>query len=343
MAEEAKQSRRATLVDVAKLAKVSPSAVSRTFTAGASVSKKTRLRVLKAAEELGFRPNILARSLMTGRSALIGLVSNAFNNPYVMNIIDVFTTELQNRNLRPLVFNFSGKHDWSETLTLMSQYQIDGIVIASSTLDPAFIAKVGGSSIPAVIAFGRSIQEHGIDSVFVDNVDGGRIAARELLQRGYRDLGFVGAPEYVTTSQDRLTGFRDQIASAGMTAPKVIHGDEYSHAAGFKATVELLKRHPELDGLFCADDLIGMGALDALRTVLKRKVPEIGVIGFNDIEMASWPSHSLSTLRTHTDQIVISAIDMLQARIENGPKPKEKRILSCEMVVRDSLRSLRSS
>ena len=343
MAEDGKQSRRATLVDVAKLAKVSPSAVSRTFTAGASVSKKTRLRVLKAAEELGFRPNILARSLMTGRSALIGLVSNAFSNPYVMNIIDVFTTELQNRNLRPLVFNLTGKHDWVETVRLMSQYQIDGIVIASSTLEPEFVARVGKSKIPAVVAFGRSIGEDGIDSVSVDNVEGGRIAAREFLRRGYGRLGFIGAPEFVTTSQDRHIGFRDQLAADGKASPKVQHAQEYSHAAGFAAAVELLERHPEIDGLFCADDLIGIGALDALRTRLKRKVPDTGVIGFNDIQMAGWPSHSLSTLRTHTDQIVVSAIDMLQARIENGPRPKEKRIISCEMVVRDSLRPVTSS
>lgn len=340
MADEGKQTRRATLVDVAKLAKVSPSAVSRTFTAGASVSKKTRLRVLKAAEELGFRPNILARSLMTGRSALIGLVSNAFSNPYVMNIIDIFTTELQYRNLRPLVFNLTGKHDWVETVTLMSQYQIDGMVIASSTLEPEFIAQVGQSNIPAVIAFGRSLGEDGIDSVFVDNVEGGRIAAREFKRRSYGTLGFIGAPEFVTTSQDRLLGFRDQLAAEGLAPPRVLHAEEYSHAAGFAAAIELLTKYPDIDGLFCADDLIGIGALDALRIRLHRKVPETGVVGFNDIQMAGWPSYGLSTLRTHTDQIVVSAIDMLQARIENGPKPKEKRMISCEMVARGSLRAL---
>lgn len=339
MVENGKPGRRATLVDVARLAEVSTSAVSRTFTAGASVSKKTRLRVLKAAEELGFRPNILARSLMTGRSALIGLVSNAFSNPYVMNIIDVFTAELQNRSLRPLVFNLSGKHDWAEVVTSMSQYQIDGMVIASSTLDPELIARVGSSNIPAVIAFGRSLGEDGIDSVYVDNVEGGRIAAREFLRRGYKSLGFIGAPELVTTSDDRFAGFREQLAAAGAAAPRILHAREYSHAAGLKAAIELLESCPEIDGLFCADDLIGMGALDALRTSLNRKVPDTGVIGFNDIQMAGWPSYSLSTLRTHTDQIVVSAIDMLQARIGNGPRPKEKRIISCEMVVRDSLRA----
>jgi DNA-binding LacI/PurR family transcriptional regulator len=334
------QSRRATLVDVAHRAKVSTSAVSRTFTTGGSVSKKTRDRVLKAAEELGFRPNILARSLMTGRSALIGLVSDAFGNPYVMNILDVFTSELQKKNLRPLVFNLTGKHDWNETVALMSQYQIDGLVIASSTLDSAFLETVWRSRIPTVITFGRSTDEQQIDAVFADNVEGGRIAARAFLRRGYKKLGFVGAPEHVTTSHDRLMGFREFLAHEGADAPTVIHAKDYSHASGLKATAELLRVHPELDGLFCADDLLGIGAVDALQTEFGRGVPDTGVIGFNDIQMASWPSHRLSSVRTHTDEIVISAIDMLEARIRKTSKPKEKRIISCELVVRQSLRPL---
>jgi DNA-binding LacI/PurR family transcriptional regulator len=155
--QDQEKKRRATLVDVAKLAKVSTSAVSRTFTPGASVSKKTRTRVLKAAEKLGFRPNILARSLMTGRSALIAVVSNAFGNPYIMQIVDTFTLELQHRGLRPLVFNLSSTYDWSETVALMSQYQIDGIAIASSTLSPTFVESVLESGIPTVMAFGRAV------------------------------------------------------------------------------------------------------------------------------------------------------------------------------------------
>jgi DNA-binding LacI/PurR family transcriptional regulator len=334
--------RRATVIDVAKLARVSPSAVSRTFTPGAAVSKKTRGRVMKAAEKLDFRPNILARSLITGRSALIAVVTNAFSNPYVVDIIDAFTLELQNRSLRPLVFNLGGAHDGTGTVALMSQYQIDGIVLASSTLSPDFVASVGAASIPTVMAFGRAPAELGISSVYADNVEGGRIAARELLKRGYKNLGFIGGPQNATTTQDRLSGFREQLSQEGAKPAVVVYGSEYSHAAGRKTAIDLLRERPEIEALFCADDLLGVGALDGIRMVLGRAVPkQVGVIGFNDIQMASWDSYNLATLRIHVRDLVVNSIDLLQARIQQGPR-MEKRLIGCELVMRGSLRPIPS-
>lgn len=337
MAEQHSQRRRITLEDVAKLADVSTSAVSRTFTDGASVSKKTRTRVLKAANELGYRPNILARSLMTGRSALIALVSNAFENPYVMNILDVFTTELQARRLRPLVFNLSGSYNTREIVTLFSQYQVDGVLIASSTLDPSFGEVVAKADIPVVLAFGGTPVDSGPSAAFVDNFGGGRIAANAFLQRGYSRLAFLGGPEHTSTTQQRLLGFQAALAEAGAPAPQVRHAGGYSHHEGLTAATEVLRDTPNLDAIFCADDLIGMGTLDALRAS-GRSVPQTGVIGFNDIQMASWPPYRLSTIRAHTDQVVSCAIDMLESKINNHDQASEKRIISCKLVARESLR-----
>jgi DNA-binding LacI/PurR family transcriptional regulator len=298
------------------------------------------MRVLKAAEKLGFRPNILARSLMTGRSALIALVSNAFDNPYVMQIIDCFTLELQRRSLRPLVFNLGSTHDWSETVALMSQYQIDGIAIASSTLSPSFVESVAKSGIPTVMAFGRAVGEAAVSAVFADNVEGGRMAAIEFLRRGYEKLGFIGGPRQATTTQDRLAGFREQLAQQDARPAVVAYANEYSHAAGRKTVVDVLREHPEVDALFCADDLLGAGALDGIRFGLRRAVPkDIGVIGFDDIQMASWDAYRLSTLRTQIDQVIVNSIDMLQAQIQHGHRTIEKRIIGCEFVARESLRA----
>lgn len=344
MSEGNKERRRVTLADVAERAKVSTSAVSRTFKpGGAPVSKKTKTRILKAAEELGFRPNMLARSLMTGRSAMIALVSNSFENPYVMKILDAFTIELQHRNLRPLVFNLSHNYDRREVVSLMAQYQIDGVLIASSTIDPGFIDNISKEHIPTVIAFGRAVGEAPVSAAFVDNVQGGRLAASELLRRGYRRMGFIGAPEFVTTTRDRLTGFREALHAEKLQPVAIVHGEDYSHESGRLAARKLLETHPDIDALFCADDLLGMGALDAIRVDLGRQVPETGVIGFNDITMASWPAYDLTTFRTHTEQVVANAIDMLEAQIENGPKPRETRMTACELVVRGSLRKLPDS
>jgi DNA-binding LacI/PurR family transcriptional regulator len=330
--------RRATLVDVAERAKVSASAVSRTFTPGASVSKQMRSRVLKAAQELGFQPNVLARSLMTGRSDLIALVATAFHNPYVMSIIDVFTTELQARNLRPLVFNMKNMANWSDTINLILQYRIDGVLVASSTMDKDFLRAIHAARIPTVIAFGRSPEDCDIDSIFAGNIEGGRLAARELLRRGYRRLAFIGAPEHVTTSQDRLTGYRQYLSAQGLQHELEMAAD-YSHAAGMSAAERIFRRAPEIDAIFCADDQIAMGAMDALRFRLGRSVPDVGVVGFNDMEMAEWPAYDLATFRTNTEQLVVNAIDVLQIRMRNVNKASEQRIIKCQFVARSSVRS----
>ena len=330
--------RRATLVDVAQLAKVSPSAVSRTFKSGGSVSKKTRQRVLKAAAEIGFQPNALARSLMTGRTALIALVTNAFANPFINIVVDVFTTELQSRNLRPLAFNLKGDFDWSDTINLMLQYQIDGVVIASSTLDQTFIDRVVDARFPTVQAFGRYSGDRLMDSVFVNNVEGGRIAASELVARGYRSPGFIGVSDSVSTSLDRLSGFQEVLQDAGILPP-IVQVEGYSHRCGREGAARLLATHPDLDSLFCADDLLALGALDALHFDLGREPGEVGVIGFNDIDAAGWPSHALSTFRSHTGQIVVNAIDMLETRIVERERPGEQRIVSCRFIERGTVRS----
>lgn len=331
-------SRRATLDDVAKKASVSASAVSRTFTPGASVSKKTRQRVLKAAEEIGFQPNVLARSLMTGRSDLIALVTNAFANPFINSVIDVFTSELQERNLLPLVFNLKGDFDWNHAVNLIRQYQIDGVIVASSTIDVLFLEKILDAKVPLIQAFGRYLGTREMDSVFVDNLGGGRRAAQELLARGYRRPGFIGAPSSVSTTRDRLSGFHEVLAEAGIQ-PIVARSNGYSYSAGYQITQELFQTHPELDSVFCADDLLGLGALDALRFELNRNVPEVGVIGFNDIVAASWPSHQLTTFSADTGHVVINAIEMLTARITEGSKAAEQRIVNCQFIERGSIQS----
>ena len=120
------------------MAGVSISAVSRAFTPGASVSAETRKKVMTAAQMLGYQPNVMARSLMTGRTELIGLVSNNFDNPAFMEIFDLFTRKLQDHGLRPLLANLSGNSDPEQAVAMLRQYNVDAAIIASSTVSQAF-------------------------------------------------------------------------------------------------------------------------------------------------------------------------------------------------------------
>ncbi|MFK7791090.1 MAG: LacI family DNA-binding transcriptional regulator [Devosiaceae bacterium] len=181
-----------TLKDVAKKAGVSRSAVSRTFTDGASVSTKMRHKVERAARELGYHPNALASSLTTGRTKLIGLISNNFHNPIFLQVFDLFTRGLQERGLRPLLVNLSDETDPEKSVRMVRQYSVDGVIVASSTLSPDFARAFKEAGIPVVHSFGRHTTSPKVHVVGIDNVQSGRMAAQELIACGYSDVGFLG-------------------------------------------------------------------------------------------------------------------------------------------------------
>ncbi|MGR3544291.1 MAG: LacI family DNA-binding transcriptional regulator, partial [Paracoccus sp. (in: a-proteobacteria)] len=169
-----------TLKDVAERAGVSRSAVSRTFTDGASVSTTMRRKVEKAARELGYSPNALASSLTTGRTKLIGLVSNNFLNPIFLQVFDLFTRGLQDRGLRPLLVNLSNETDPENSVRMLRQYSVDGVVVASSTLPSDFAMAFRDAGVPVVHAFGRYSSSPKVHVVGIDNREAGRLAARTL-------------------------------------------------------------------------------------------------------------------------------------------------------------------
>ena len=146
-----------TLKDVAELAGVSRSAVSRTFTEGASVSERMRRKVELAAQKLGYSPNALASSLTTGRTKLVGLVSNNFQNPIFLEVFDLFTKTLQQRGLSPLIVNLSDDCEPTNSLVMLRQYSVDAVVVASSSLPAGFASAFNDSGIPVVHTFGRFV------------------------------------------------------------------------------------------------------------------------------------------------------------------------------------------
>ncbi|MEP5153947.1 LacI family DNA-binding transcriptional regulator, partial [Planktotalea sp.] len=298
----------ATLKDVAARAGVSSSAVSRTFTDGASVSDKMRRKVLKAADELGYSPNFLARSLTTRRTKMIGLISNNFHNPVFLTVFDLFTRGLQDRGLRPLLVNLTDETDPESSVQMLRQYSVDGVVVTSSTLPPAFSKAFRDARMPVVNTFGRYSSSPDVHVIGIDNVECGRMAARTLIERGYTDVAFLGGPESATSTQDRMQGFVSELGAAGMTA-RISFADEYSFEAGRKSMLQLLKADPA-QAYFCGDDVLSIGALSGIQDA-GLKVPEdIGIIGLNDMEMSGWENINLTTIRQPIRQIVQASIEM---------------------------------
>ncbi len=328
----------ATLKDVALRAGVSRSAVSRTFTSGASVSEKMRRKVEKAALELGYAPNALASSLTTGRTHLIGLVSNNFHNPLFLEVFDLFTRGLQERGLRPLLVNLSNETDPANSVRMLKQYSVDGVVVASSTLPSGFSKAFRDSGVPIVHSFGRYSPSPDVHVVGIDNVQCGCVAAHEFVKRGYKHVAFLGGPEAASSTQDRLRGFSEFLDAQEHMSYQYSFAKDYTFDAGRQEMTRLLESS-YAEAYFCGDDVLSIGALSAIKDA-GLKVPEdIGLMGLNDMEMAGWENIGLTTIRQPVEEIIHSSIDLIVQLLDEPWLAPSVQLFPISVVERETLRT----
>lgn len=326
-----------TLKEVAERAGVSRSAVSRVFTEGASVSQKMRQKVEKAATELGYSPNALASSLTTGRTKLIGLVSNNFHNPIFLQVFDLFTRGLQERGLRPLIVNLSDNLDSDQSVRLLQQYSVDGVVVASSTVSPDFAKAFRTARIPVVHCFGRNVPDPQVHVVGIDNVEAGRMAAREFAKRGYTKVAFLGGPQDATSTLDRFAGFASELTGFTGIEFSYSFASAYSFEAGRREMQRLLKAKPA-QAYFCGDDVLSIGALSAIADAGLAAPKDIGILGLNDMEMAGWENINLTTIHQPIRQIINSSIELIVAMLNEPDRYPEARLFPCSIAERGTLR-----
>jgi len=329
--------RRVTAREVAELAGVSISAVSRVFTRGASVSAATRSKVLDATRSLGYQPNLLARSLMTRRTELIGLISNNFDNPAFMEIFDLFTRCLQQQGLRPLLVNLSDGLPPTGALGMLLQYSVDGVIVASSPLHRDFAEACVEAHLPIVQAFGRPTGKIAINAVGADNVQGGQLAADLLCERGYRQIAYLGGPRHAPSTQDRIKGFRGRLRAEGLHPVAEVYGHSFSYDVGSTLMRHLLEKRT-IDAVFCGDDILAMGAIDACREAGISVPGDIGIVGFDDMPMASWAAYNLTTVRQPIGDIIVKAVELILSIVDKPNRMAETRLFACEGIVRGTLR-----
>ncbi len=210
--------RPATATDVARLAGVSQSAVSRAFTPGASVSPDTRAKITAAAHSLGYRPNAIARSLITKRSRIIGLVAAYLQNHFYPEVIERLSAQLRARGYHIMLFTADNRHAADPLLEEILRYQVDGLILASTTLSSALAAECALAGIP-VLLFNRTTETADVSSVTGENARGGALIAEFLAAAGHRRMAFVAGVENSSTSRDREAGFTGWLAAHGLAPP----------------------------------------------------------------------------------------------------------------------------
>jgi DNA-binding LacI/PurR family transcriptional regulator len=337
MSSSSGKNKRVSSVQVARLAGVSQAAVSRVFTPGASVSPKMRTKVLAIAKKLGYRPNVLARSLTRRSTNIIGIVMFRFTNPFYARLLKEFSRRLQDRNYWTLLMNSESDQEAEVALPAALQYQVDGIIITSATLSSTLAEECARAGTPVVL-FNRYSIDTNVNAVFCDGVGAGRMVADALVDTGHTRFAFIAGEENTSTSRDRERGFTERLRERGVELALRDVGN-FTYEDGYTAAQRLLKRPDRPDAIFCASDLTAMAVLDVATGELGIQVPaELSIIGFDDISMASWSRYQLTTVRQPLERMVDATIEVLMNAIENPQSERVMRSIPASIIPRNTAR-----
>lgn len=323
-----------TSTDVARAAEVSQSAVSRTFTPGASVSTKTREKVLKASAELGYRPNALARAVISGQSRLIALFVAYLDNQFYPIVLEKLSRALQERGYQVLLFMTDpGRQD--EVVQQILQYQVQGIVMASATLSSKLAHECAETGIP-VVMLNRYVATSPASSVTSDNIEGGRLIADFLVRGGHKQIAYIAGAENSSTNRDREAGFYKGLGEHGVTAAgRVVGGYTFEGAAA--AARELFQNSEYPDAVFVANDHMAISVMDVVRDELGLRIPhDVSVVGYDDVPEASWKGYDLTTVSQSPLHMVEEAVSILIEQIEGKAVHRRAAVIPASLIVRSS-------
>lgn len=321
--------------DVASLAGVSQSAVSRTYTKGASVAPKTRQKVEAAAAALGYRPNLVARSLITRRSGLIGVVVPSLANPFYAHVLEAVSCSFEELGYRVVLFSTASNEDSDPILEEVLRHRVDGLLLVSSSLSSHFADECQKTGLPVVLLNRRNNSEV-VSSVTSDNVGGGQAIADFLVASGHKTLAFIAGKESSSTSRDREQSFNQRLVRLGRDQPLREIGN-YTFQDAMAATRRLLQRDATRpDGIFCANDIMAIAALNVAREFGLEPGRDISIIGFDNIPMAAWPSISLTTYLQPIGQLVREAVEVIRAQLEDSASQPIQKILPGHLILRNS-------
>jgi DNA-binding LacI/PurR family transcriptional regulator len=328
-------------MDVAALAGVSQSAVSRAFTPGSSLAEDKRLRVIEAARKLNYVPNSIASSLTTRRTNMVAVILGNLENPFYVQVLRTLIDRLQAEGRQILTFTVENGGNSDEALMRVLRYQVDGIILTSAQLSTRMTSLCHDRGIPVVL-FNRYIPGSDASGVRCDNAGGGRLMAEAFLQAGARSFAAIKGDPKGTTSQDRLTGFAERLLEEGIPRRDILELEGNSvYDGGYAAILRAFRDEgrPLPDAIYGINDTMAMGAMDALRGELGLRIPQdVMVGGFDDIQESGRFPYRLTTVRQPVPEMVSEMLAMLH--LDTPDRPIElgiDRKVPGELVWRDTI------
>jgi DNA-binding LacI/PurR family transcriptional regulator len=302
------------------------------------VSDATRVRVLAAIDEIGYRPNAAARSMVVGRTCTLGCISPSLTDYTFANIIDSAQAEARRLGYFVLTGSAPAVEDVEPLLEEMLRRQVDGLMVLNPRADERyryFLPLIDKDL--AVLYLNSTPQEEPVSSIHCDDRDGGYQATRYLIDLGHRVIATILGPGNEEASGDRLAGYRQALTEANLTCvPACVVQGDWSATSGYYATRQLLSANRPLSAIFAQNDQMAIGAIRALREVGRRVPDDVSVIGFDDIPLASYFDPPLTTLRQPMQQTGERAVQLLVDTIQDPARPPEQIVIPARLLERAS-------
>lgn len=327
----------ATIKDVARMASVSVTTVSRVLNQRMVVRPETEQRVWAAVEALGYQPDSSARALVTGRTGSIGIIVRDICDPFYPPLVHGVTAVANENEYSSFLCNLCVDPETAYYLRLVKENRVDGVIITTSHIPDEQVLLIRDAGVPLVLV---NRQMSDVVSICTDNERGGHEAVCHLVELGHRQIAFIGVPSFVKSGIPRRRGYDRALEEHGLTPnPDLIVVEENSADGGYCAATTLLARRQNVTAVFAYDDVMAIGAMRAFQERGIRIPEDLAIVGYDDIPLAAHVSPPLTTVRQAIQMMGIRAMQML-IKLMEGEEPEEvETLLQPQLIVRQSSRS----
>ncbi len=327
-----------TLKDVAKEVGVSYATVSRVLNNHPDVSEITKKKVLRKVKEMGYKPNALARGLVKNETNTIGLIIPDITNPFFPEVARGVEEAAAEAGFSVFLCNTNWNEDREEKyIDVLLQKQVDGLIVAPSSERPRHLTKINNSNLKMVYIT-RLVDEGNSTSVTIDNVRGAEMAVEHLISCGHKKIAFIGGFQDMEATRERFEGFQNAMRKHNIDINnEYIRSGEFKRETGYTLMNEMLDSDLQLTAVFTVNDMLALGAMQAIKNRRLSIPKDIAVIGFDDIEFASLPEIQLSTISQPKHEMGVIAFNTLLDQINNKtPLAQKKILLAPKLIIRET-------
>ncbi len=331
------KNKKVTSYDVAREAGVSQSAVSRVFRPGLSVSQKTRDKVMATANEMGYRPNAIARMLITKQSGMVAVIVSSRANVNYPEVLSQVSKQLAARNKRVLLFTLDDVEGLDELFEQILTFQVDGVIALAAHFESQRLAQFEKHEIPVVL-YNRNVPDAMANTVCCNHEQGIKQLITELEKNNPKKYLLLSGPKDSDVANERREIAIKLLEQFGVKDVSILYGD-YSYQSGRDCLAKWLQNHPAPDAIICSNDTMAIGVIDEARENHDIHIPnDISVVGFDGITSSAWQSYQITTIKQPVEKLVKAAVEMLLEHIENPDSPPEARVLTGALIKGNSVR-----